>query len=297
MILGLQAVKLAAFPVNAGNKKICQNGGNLFVFDTQQIDDSVSLFYFHEFFLSSIYIFFYLTLFHSQYSSHQDDSHLEQGDGEDNEKNFFLYTDPGIYQITCNTNGKVYIGEAKNLLDRINKHYKDLENGISDCYEMQKDWKSYGKFCFSAKILLKGEIFSTKENRLLKENEIIKFYKPEQVYNVPPERVLLAEDNYRIICEIQGQIFGSISQASKNLKISENSLRRRLFNNTPGYLVMDKVRQGYEPIIANGKLYDSIMDCVRAGEAKNRFQATRFLKNKSLTNWNYLNVAKRLEKN
>jgi len=271
-------------------KKICLNGGTLFVIDTKQIDDSVSLFSSQD-----VYFSIYLMTFFQQYLNNLEDSH--QGDDKDNETNFFLYTDPGIYKITCNTNGKVYIGEAKNLLDRINKHYKDLENGLSDCYELQRDWESYGKDCFSVKILLKGEAFSTKENRLLKENEIIKSYKPEQVYNVHPERVFINKDNYRIICEINGQRFDSISQASKHLEISENSLRRRLFNNKPGYLVIDKVRQGYEPIIANGKFYDSIMDCVRAGEAKDRNQAMRFLKTKSRTNWNYLNIEKRIEKN
>lgn len=104
------------------------------------------------------------------------------------------------------------------------------------------------------------------------------------------------EDNYRVICEINGQRFESIHQASKHLNISENSIRRRLFNKQPGYLIIEKVRHGYQPIIANGKYYDSIIASVKAGEAKDRFQALRFSKGKSRPNWNYINVEKRIDK-
>jgi len=146
-------------------------------------------------------------------------------------------------------------------------------------------------------ILLKGEAFVTKQARLEKEAQIINLYQPEQVYNQHPQRQLIAEDNYRVICEINGQQFESIKQASEKLNMSENSIRRRLFNQQPNYVVVEKVRQGYEPIIANGTHYDSIVACVRAGEARDRFQAMRNLKSRSKPNWNYLNPDKRINKN
>jgi len=145
-------------------------------------------------------------------------------------------------------------------------------------------------------ILLKGQAFLTKQKRLEKESEIINLYQPEQVYNQHPQREIIVEDNYRVICEINGRRFESIKQASEQLNVSENSIRRRLFNQQPNYVGIEKVRQGYESIIANGTQYDSIVACVRAGEATDRFQAMRYLKSKSKPNWNYLNPDKRVNK-
>jgi hypothetical protein len=42
--------------------------------------------------------------------------------------------------------------------------------------------------------------------------------------------------------------------------------------------LLKKFDHGYQAIIANGKYYDSIIASVKAGEAKDRFQALRFFK-------------------
>jgi len=154
----------------------------------------------------------------------------------------------------------------------------------------------YGKDSFTRQILLKGQNLITKEKRLMKETEIVNSYELEQVYNQHPRRPILSEDNYRIVCLINGQRFESIKQASEQLNMSESSIRRRLFNQQPHYVIIEKIRQGYKHIIANGIYYDSIMYCVRAGEAKDRFQAMRYLKSKSRCNWNYINPEKRINK-
>jgi hypothetical protein len=115
------------------------------------------------------------------------------------------------------------------------------------------------------KILFKGESFLDKKKRLEKEKLIISSYNPNQVYNQHPDTVVQKIDNYRIVCEINGERFGSINQASKQLKVSENSIRRKLFNQQPGYILIEKIRQGYEHIITNGKYYVSIKSPIQAG--------------------------------
>lgn len=136
----------------------------------------------------------------------------------------------------------------------------------------------------------------------MKETEIVNSYEPQQVYNQHPRRPILSEDNYRtedsyrIVCLINGQRFESIKQASEQLNMSESSIRRMLFNQQPHYVIIEKICQGYEPIIANGIYYDSIMSCGRAGESKDRFQAMCYLKSKSRCNWNYINPEKRINK-
>lgn len=143
---------------------------------------------------------------------------------------------------------------------------------------------------------MKGENFITREKRLEKEIEILNLYEPDQVYNQHPRQEIVPHDNYRVICEINGERFESINQASKKLHMSENSIRRRLFNQQPNYTIIEKVRCGYEPIITNGTYYDSIRFSVRVGEARDRFQTMRYLKSRSRRDWNYVNPEKHINK-
>lgn len=46
----------------------------------------------------------------------------------------------GIYKITNNKNGKVYIGQSQNMYERWKQHRTALKNGNHPNKEMQKDW-------------------------------------------------------------------------------------------------------------------------------------------------------------
>jgi hypothetical protein len=77
---------------------------------------------------------------------------------------------------------------------------------------------------------------------------------------------------------------------------TEGRIRAKLYNNYPGYRVIEKISVDYEPIIVNDKQYPSIDSAVAAGEAKDRFEAMRRLKNPKYKNWNYVSLAKRIDK-
>lgn len=47
----------------------------------------------------------------------------------------------GIYKITNNKNGKVYIGQSQNMYERWHQHHAALKSGHHPNKEMQKDWK------------------------------------------------------------------------------------------------------------------------------------------------------------
>lgn len=141
MILGRLAVIVAAFPVNfiQENKKFAKMEEVYLYAILTQIANSMSIFFFSNPQLknrrfSRIFSSFFLMSSNNKFSQSQEGSQVELD--KYNQINFFNYIDPGIYQITCLENGKVYIGEAKNLLDRMNKHFLNLENGLSDCYEL-----------------------------------------------------------------------------------------------------------------------------------------------------------------
>lgn len=48
----------------------------------------------------------------------------------------------GIYKITNNINGKIYVGQSKNVWRRREQHFMALYRGRHENTEMQKDWKA-----------------------------------------------------------------------------------------------------------------------------------------------------------
>lgn len=150
----------------------------------------------------------------------------------------------------------------------------------------------WSKFIWSHNTL---EEWIDRENRLNKETELILSCLPDEVYNSHPLEKI-QNDNYRVICEIHKIKYDSITEASRQIGESETQIRTKLYNNYPGYQILEKIKNGYEPIFANGKLYNSITAAVEAGEAKDCFQAMRRLKSLKYTNWNYQSPLKSIDK-
>lgn len=203
---------------------------------------------------------------------------------------------PGIYEIYCKVNKKRYIGEAGNVIDRLGKHCRSLFANVSDSTSLQHDWNKYGPDQFEAHILYCGPEWKERKKRLQKAKEIICTYQPDQVYNEHPNFFPEKEENYRIICRIDGVRYESVNEASKKTGEKDRTISVKLRNGVPGYEIIEKVKHGYEPIIANGQHYESITDAVDDGQAKDRFHAYRLLKNPKRKDWNYLTPEKRINK-
>lgn len=60
---------------------------------------------------------------------------------------------PGIYQILCVPNGKVYIGSAVDLQKRWDQHQRDLRHGIHHNRHLQSAWQKYGRMNFEFSVL------------------------------------------------------------------------------------------------------------------------------------------------
>jgi hypothetical protein len=203
---------------------------------------------------------------------------------------------PGIYEIYCKTKVKRYIGESFNVLDRLGKHSTLLLARNSDCHELQEDWNRFGPDQFEAHVLFFGPEWIERDIRRQKETDIVCFYEPQEVYNEHPSRVRDRPDNYRVVCEINGEQYGSIAEASRETGESETRIRVKLGQDLENYVVIAKIKHGYEPIIANGNYYDSIRDAVLAGEAVNRSMAWRKLVDLRRKDWNYVSPAKKIDK-
>lgn len=161
---------------------------------------------------------------------------------------------------------------------------------------MQKNCNLYGCDQFGTTVICVGPEWITKKARLEKEKQLICSFLPEEVYNTHPNAVKVSTENYRLSCEIDGKVYQTIKEASTKTNESESQIRAKLKNGFPGYSILDKIKHGYQPIIANGKPYSSIIEAVNAGEAKTRLEATRKLKSLKHKDWNYQSPAKYVDK-
>lgn len=59
----------------------------------------------------------------------------------------------GIYKIICTKNSRYYIGSAKNIKRRWNRHLNDLKNNKHVNIHMQRAYNKYGKDSFNIEIL------------------------------------------------------------------------------------------------------------------------------------------------
>lgn len=59
----------------------------------------------------------------------------------------------GIYEIRNIKTGDCYIGSAKNLIQRKNRHFKDLRNGNHHSIILQRAYNKYGKEFFRINLL------------------------------------------------------------------------------------------------------------------------------------------------
>lgn len=116
------------------------------------------------------------------------------------------------------------------------------------------------------------------------------------MYNLHPNLVKQKEDNYRVICEINGIRYQSINEASRQTGERDGCIRTKLNNKLPGYAIIKKIKHCYEAIMVNGKEYSSINEAVTAGLAIDRFQAMRYLKSRKHKNWNYVSLEKKIDK-
>lgn len=67
----------------------------------------------------------------------------------------------GVYSITNLTNGKIYVGSASNVIQRLKMHERCLMKGTHPNKEMQKDYDSGHKFQFDImEIFNKNSSFS-----------------------------------------------------------------------------------------------------------------------------------------
>lgn len=59
----------------------------------------------------------------------------------------------GIYKITCRSDGRVYVGQSRNITERLNNHRSQLLKGKNSNVELQNAWNEYGALSFSFDVI------------------------------------------------------------------------------------------------------------------------------------------------
>nr|YP_010732034.1 putative site-specific DNA endonuclease [Massjukichlorella minus]WDY12948.1 putative site-specific DNA endonuclease [Massjukichlorella minus] len=161
---------------------------------------------------------------------------------------------PGIYMILCLINDYRYIGESSNISGRLASHKSYLRRNIHPSKNLQKDWNMFGEHYFDFVILYIGEDWKLREKRLQTETFLIS-QNLEKCYNILQSfehrigvlnpffqkkhsektkqllslaRKGIPNDQLGRKISIDGQIFPSIAEASKNLGHSRRLIRERV---------------------------------------------------------------------
>ena len=91
----------------------------------------------------------------------------------------------GIYCITNQSNGKMYIGQTVHLQKRKKQHFWRLNEGVHKNKHLQRAYNKYGKSAFVFRVILLCDI----ENLTFFEQLVVDLYKPGQLYNIALECV------------------------------------------------------------------------------------------------------------
>ena len=178
---------------------------------------------------------------------------------------------PGIYEIQCISNKKVYIGESECLLARFGKHVATLTQNKHDCKELQKDWNTFGIKTFTIKVLYFGKAYASQDTRREKEKSVIKHKLSDSFLLYNTDRAAFFTGNYRREIEIDGKRYKTIAETKKTLPdvpVSETTIRRRL--DDPKYPTYKEIQLSFNGYSINGEHFETLNDIVEAGFATNR---------------------------
>ena len=79
----------------------------------------------------------------------------------------------GIYKITNNKNGKIFVGKGLNVQGRLNRHTFELNFGSDNNKELQDDWKKYGADSFTLEVIDQLKPSDNSQNNITEElNEL-----------------------------------------------------------------------------------------------------------------------------
>ncbi len=177
---------------------------------------------------------------------------------------------PGIYLIGCIENDYRYYGESSNVSGRLASHRSQLTNQIHHNRSLQADWNLYDSKSFEFVVLYMGEQWKDSSIRRGKESELIVLdrhicYNILETYSRPGElnafyKRLHTEESKKKIADalkgrpndllgrkvsINGIIYASIAEASRQTGEARQTIRKRIIQNI--YFAIDESHKVERP--------------------------------------------------
>lgn len=104
---------------------------------------------------------------------------------------------PGIYRITCDFDGKVYVGQARKVSQRLTAHRSELERGRHKNGPLQEAWNAHGAEAFSWDLVAQPLGAHDPETMTLLEREVMSAYVDRFNLMEPVQAYLGAGDSTR----------------------------------------------------------------------------------------------------
>lgn len=210
---------------------------------------------------------------------------------------------PGVYMILCGANNKRYYGESNNVSARLSQHKSRLRRNIHDILELQHDWNIYGETFFDFVPLFLFKTFDKSQREILELEHIARHYnlcynkfakgsrkkqnnpfwghKHSEMTKKQISKSLI--ENYKnsipegLPIILKGEIYPSISEASRQTNHSRDTIRRWLndpynrscepIDTSQRHIKMAQGEQcntGFPKLISlNGIQYSSIAEAAR----------------------------------
>ena len=217
-----------------------------------------------------------------------------------NNLNIFDLCKPGIYEIRCLKNNKVYIGQSHNCAYRIARHSNDLKQKTHHCEPLLEDFLKYGINYFKAKIIMEVSLDGKFDNNYLiqLETKYISELEPLSYYNIINSNQSPSYKSYKY----KGQVFNTIKDLREFINnttdsnYSETHFKRLFLNkNSPYYNEVDYVGEKPQTNIFSieGKYYSGWKEIVNVGLAKTKSQVFYRLNSSNYKNWFRLKKTKK----
>jgi len=164
---------------------------------------------------------------------------------------------PGVYMILCCYNNKRYYGESGNVSARLSQHKSRLRRNIHEIPELQRDWNLYGETSFEFSVIFISKDCTKAEREALEREFIARFHnicynkfdksnRKKHSYNCTCwghshseearnlHTIVRVSEHYKdrgpegLAIRLKGQLYPSISEASRQTKHSRDTIRRWL---------------------------------------------------------------------
>lgn len=143
-----------------------------------------------------------------------------------------------VYCIKCNVNNKVYIGQTKNINNRIKDHMYRLQKNIHDNPYLQEDYNRYGKYNFTVSVL---DEYETRKQIIDREDYWINYYggiESTQNYNCKDN----SNNNSLMIEKLKHTAATSSTYGNKGKQLSEET-KRKISNANKGKVRTKETKQ------------------------------------------------------